>query len=358
MKTLETWEHAVASHCETGTTRNLLVHAGLRVTEPMIFGIGSGPTFYYLFFAKGPSTFPLLGIRNRPGSILANVCKLAGVRLHAKRFRTTDEAQARADALIDAGVPVAISVDMFYMKYMPAFMQIHAPFHFVVLVGREDGSYAVSDPYHEGIGILSSEDLRAGWETHAPFGQDNFLAHVESVPGEVDWKSVVKKAVRRTCRDMLLPPVVRNVFSFVGVEGIRTYGRSVRDWKRRYRGIVLREGILFEATAFEAQGTGGGAFRLMYGAFLQEVAGLYGSRELDELADRMVENGRCWREVSRRLVALGKKLPKDDGTYEEWLTGNGSALDEGLDEISRSVLKRADFEEGFFRDLRKAIDRA
>ncbi len=148
MNSIETYDHRVASHCETGSMRNLLVHGGMEITEPMVFGLGSGPAFYYLFFSKSHTSFPLVGIRNRPGSIIRNVSGLIGVDMFRKRYRTTAEAMREADRLIDAGTPVIACVDMYYMKYLPVFLHVHAPFHFIILVGHDDGSFLVSDPYH------------------------------------------------------------------------------------------------------------------------------------------------------------------------------------------------------------------
>jgi hypothetical protein len=354
MTIIDGYTHTVGSHCETGSVRNMLRTAGLEASEPMIFGVGSGPAFYYLFFAKGPSTFPLLGIRNKPGTIIKNVGKLCSIGVSSKAFATTDQAIEKANALIDAGTPVAACVDMYFMSYLPAFMHVHAPFHFILLVGRDDGSYVVSDPYSEELGVLTEEVLRTAWETHAPMAQDNLLVHVTSVPEQVDWMRAARRAIRRTCRDMLLPPVFRSIFGFVGIEGIRTYAKNIRRWTSTYRGVVMREGVLFDAVAFEAQGTGGGAFRLMYGAFLQEAAALFGSEALTELAGRMIEDGEGWREVSRRLVAVGKRLPLDEEAYDDWLTENRRELEEGLEDVARLVDERADVEERLFRDLGSA----
>ena len=69
MAIIEAYRHQLASHCESGTVRNLFNHSGVDVSEAMVFGIGSGPAFYYLFFAKGPSGLPLVGVRNPPGQI-------------------------------------------------------------------------------------------------------------------------------------------------------------------------------------------------------------------------------------------------------------------------------------------------
>ncbi len=357
MKTIETYHHKVASHCETGSVRNLLNHAGIEISEPMVFGIGSGPAFYYLFFARGPSGFPLVGIRNPPGSILRNTKKLCGYNFCYKKYKTTDQAIEKANQLIDSDIPVAVTIDMFYMKYLPSFLRVHAPFHFIILVGREGDSYAVSDPYHNEIGILKEEDLRAAWETHAPLAKDNFLAYLDGSPSQIDLKGPVQKAILKTCNNILLPPGIKNLFWFVGIQGIKTYAKKILLWPKEYKGVVLREGILFNAVGFEDQGTGGGAFRLMYGAFLQEVSQMFKSQEMDDLAIQMIEHGNCWRNISRKIIKVGKTIPIDNDEYPDWYDKNKDVLKDGLSEISNDFLDRALFEEQFFNNLRKAAKR-
>jgi len=352
-ETIPTYKHQVASHCESGTVRNLLNHGGLEVSEPMIFGIGSGPAFFYLFFVRGPSGFPLCGIRTPPGSILKSIRKRCNIDFFAKKYRSTDQAFERLGELLDKGTPVAVSVDMFYMKYLPSFMHVHAPFHFITLVGRKGDSYVVSDPYFEPLGELSKENLRAAWATHAPLAKDNFLSYVERIPSSINWEKAIVTGLKKTCNGMVLPPGIRSAFGFVGVEGMRMYAREVRKWPDKYSGSMLREGILFNAVAFEDQGTGGGAFRLMYGAFLQEAADIFGSRGLAEMADQMIEHGKAWRDISRLIIKAGKIVPMDDKKYEAWFGVHESELREKLAEISRLFSERADFERRFFTELKK-----
>lgn len=357
MKIIDNYNHKIASHCETGSVRNLLGHAGLEITEPMVFGIGSGPAFYYLFFAKGLNGFPLIGIRNPPGSILKNVAKYCRIEFFSKCYKKSAAALGKAHEMLDEQVPVAAIVDMFYMKYLPSFLHVHAPFHTILLVGREEDAYFVSDPYFEEIGRLEKEDLLAAWETHAPMAKDNFLAYVKKLPPSVDWRRVVKRAIRKTCDGMLLPPVVKKILAFVGVEGMHTYAKKIPRWPDKYRGAMLREGIMFNAVGFEEQGTGGGAFRLMYGAFLQEIGQLFNSSEMEDLAGRVIEHGQEWRNISRKLIRVGKPIPLDSEAYDDWYSKNGSTLRQGLGEISELFKERAEFERRFFGDLKTAAAR-
>ena len=354
MRLIESYRHQVASHCESGTVRNLLLHAGVDVSEPMIFALGSGPTFYYLFFVKGPSTFPLVALRNTPGSIFKRVSKLCGVDFHMKQYRSPRAAMAKADELIDRGTPVAAQVEMFRMKYLPSFMRVRAPFHFIALVGRDAQSYLVSDAYQASLNTLAREDLEAAWETHAPMAKDNLLVHLRKVPRHIDFKRGALASIRYCCSNMLLPRVVDRLFFFVGIEGMRTFARQMRRWPERYRGVRLREGMLFHAVCFEDQGTGGGAFRLMYGAFLQEAKEMFHSPALGELADRFIDHGRQWRKASRQIVELARPIPMEDEQYDDWALAHGRELQAGLDELGARFLGFAEVEAAFFRDLRRA----
>lgn len=357
MKLVDGYRHEVASHCESGSVRNLLRHAGLTASEPMIFGLGSGPLFYYLFFVKGINRWPLLGIRNQPGRIAANVGKLCGVDLELKAYPSARAGMEAADRLLDAGTPVAAVVDMFYMKYLPRFLRHHAPLHFIVLLGRDERSYAVSDPYFEEVATLDRTDFAAAWETHAPLARDNLLVRVRSVPSSVDWKTAARRAIRRTCKAMVLPPLVRRVFFFVGVEGMRKFAREMVRWPDRYGGSALREGMMFNALGFEDQGTGGAAFRLMYGAFLREAAELFGSSELRDLSRRIIAHGREWRAASRQLIVLAKQIPMPEEDYAAWYAENSRMLRDGLADLSRKWLAFADTEQALFGDLLRAAGR-
>ena len=354
------YAHQVGSHCESGSLRNLLAHAGTPISEAMAFGVGSGIHFYYLFPVRGPAVFPLVALRNKPSQLFRGFGRRTGVAVSVRQARTTTQALAEAERLVDAGTPVAIKVDMFHMRYLPAFLRVHAPFHFIVLVGHAGETWSVSDPYFQTVAPLAREDLVAAWATHAPMAKDNLLAHVApSPPGRrgpdaaraIDWHRAVKSAIGACCRAMLLPPLVRRLLFFVGVEGIRTYAKEMRRWPDRYRGCTLREGMLFQAIGFEDQGTGGGAFRLMYGAFLHEAAELFGSPALGELAERVIAHGREWRKASRRIIVLARGIPIDDAAYPGWEATHRGDFRAELASIADQFAAFADVEAGIFGDL-------
>jgi hypothetical protein len=357
MELIRGYDHRIAAHCESGSMRNLMVYEGADVSEELVFGIGSGPFFAYLWFVKIMSSFPLIGLRNPPGQIVQSVARDCGIRLFMTKYRTTDEALETANRMLDRGKPVAACVDMFYMTYLPAFMRVHAPAHFIVFLGREGDTYAVSDAYTEKIGHLDERNLRRAWATHAPMAPNNLLYYLEEMPARIDWRRAVLRGIKRTANRMLMMPVVRNLIPFIGIKGIDMFSKKMLGWPEQFHGRKLREGLWFMAATFEENGTGGGAFRMMYGAFLQEVAEMFDSDEMAALAARMVENGRLWRDASRALIRLGKKIPPHNGEYPQWYARNSGMVHESLREISSLYSERAEFERTFFTDLRDAASR-
>ena len=347
------YTHQIGSHCETGSMRNVMSHAGIEISEPMVFGLGSGVAFYYLFFAEGPSGLPMLGLRLPPGSVVKNIAERSGYRFFQKSYRSLDEGLAEVDRRLAAGKPVALSVDMFYMKYLPTFLHIHAPFHFIVIVGHEGEWYAVSDPYHATLGMLHVDDLRAAWQTNAQLAKNNFLFYLdeENPAPRPDLRAAALKAIRKTCKSMVLPPLIDKMMFFTGIGGMKTFANKIPTWPDKYRGVKLREGILFHAVTFEDQGTGGGAFRLMYGAFLQEVAALFDSEPLRKSAEALIAHGHAWKEISRRFIRVGKLVPMDNNAYDAWHKDNAEKLLGGLVGLKTDFLKLADFEQGFFKEL-------
>jgi hypothetical protein len=90
----------------------------------------------------------------------------------------------------------------------------------------------------------------------------------------------------------------------------------------------------------EETGTGGAGFRYMYAAFFHEAAGLFGSDELADLSKEMTAIGDNWREFSVTAARIIKQRGKTEETF---------AKAGGL------ILKCADREEAFFKNLQKVV---
>ncbi len=72
------FDHKQAAHCENGVTSNLLRFYQIKLSEPMVFGIGSGLFFSYMPFMK-LNDLPVVSFRPWPGMIFNRITKRLGL---------------------------------------------------------------------------------------------------------------------------------------------------------------------------------------------------------------------------------------------------------------------------------------
>ena len=83
-------------------------------------------------------------------------------------------------------------------------------------------------------------------------------------------KQAIKKGIKRNVFDMLHIPG-----PFAGVKGIAFTGKKIKKWRDK---LGLQKAGLYLAQLVRMQeeiGTGGGGFRYIYAAFLQEAYALF-----------------------------------------------------------------------------------
>jgi hypothetical protein len=90
----------------------------------------------------------------------------------------------------------------------------------------------------------------------------------------------------------------------------------------------------------EEIGTGGGGFRFIYAAFLQEAAVILENNTLKELAAEMTIIGDLWRDFAVNASRIYKNRSIQEDVYNT---------------IADELLTIADKEEVFFKKLKKAI---
>ena len=328
------YEHKMAAHCETGTVTGMLHHAGMDITEPMVFGISGGIFFAYLQTPKLP--FPTFVTRSMPGSIRKKIAKRLHVSFKTSKDREFNKAQQFLDTLIDLKTPVAIQVDMFYMDYIPAYMRAHFNGHYITVVGKENSSYTVSDCYYPNLAELSESSLQKAWFAKGDLAPHGLKYYAEHIPKEIDLPKAIIGGIKEACRNMLKLPI-----PFLGVKGIRLFAKKVVEWPKLVRDEEhLSHEIMMISAILEERGTGGAGFRFMYATFLQQAAKLLNNDELANLSKQMMEIGDRWRELSLHAARIGKK--HDLGP-------------ERLMELKEMILNRADDEEKFFNQLLKSV---
>lgn len=327
-ETAQPFEHRHAGHCETGVCAGLLRHSGLEISEPMALGLGNGLTFAHVPFFK-IGGLPLTSYRMRPGLINSTLAKMLGYRVHRERFRRPEAGMAALDAHLAAGRPVGAQTSVFWLPYFPATMRFHFNAHNLIVYGRSGGEYLVSDPVFEHPQRCPAAELAQARFAKGALAPKGLLYYPENVPAAVDYARLVPKAIRKTVNMMLRTPV-----PIIGVRAIRGLARRIEtlaDGDPRYARLYVGQIVRMQ----EEIGTGGGGFRFMYAAFLQEAGERLDSAPLRAASAQMTDVGDAW----RQFALAGARLVKDK---------NGGSR---LAELAAALRACADREEKVYRFL-------
>lgn len=329
--------HRQTAHCESGVTANMLKHYGFDLSEAMTFGLGAGLYFAWLPIIK-VNYLPLIAFRSPPGFIIRAASKKLGARFGKRSFRRPADAEAALDEKLAAGIPVGLQTSVFWLPYFPPAYRFHFNAHNLVVYGKEDGDYLVSDPTFEDPVRCPAADLsRARWAkgTLAPKGKMYWL---ESPPTVRDVRPLIPAAVRSVGKYMVDLPV-----GFLGAKGIRMLARRIALWPKKLGPKKARAYLAHIIRLSEEVGTGGAGFRFLYAAFLAESAKLLSEPLLKTGAVELAKAGDLW----RSFALDGARLIKNR-------TGDGlspSNLDAAYAGLSQTLLKVADAEAAVFADL-------
>jgi hypothetical protein len=332
---IDTFTHNMAAHCESGTLTALLKLKGLEISEPMIFGIGSGLYFGYL--SHTPSlNFPMFIIRTKPGQLRKKIAKRTDIKFKTQKFRNKAKAEETLDQLIAQKIPVAVQVDFYYMDYIPEWERVHANIHFITVVGKEGDEYIVSDSYYPKLAKLHKDKLSKARFAGGYMAPKGFMYYIESVPESIDYNTIIPKAIKNTINNMIgVQP------GFIGVRGIRLFSKKVQQWPKLTRDIDHLSHEIMKINVFlEDQGTGGGGFRYLYATFLRQASKFYNDKELDDMSKKMMEIGDGWRNISYFAAKIGKN--RDLGPDK-------------LKELGDMILDRANAEEKFYKELKQVV---
>lgn len=297
------FEHLQAAHCENGVTTNLLKSAGVnRLTEPLSFGIGSGIFFVHIPFLK-INNGPAIAFRTMPGLIFKRTCKSLGIPVVRKTFSSKQEAEKVLEECLQAGQAVGCQVGVYYLTYFPKEYRFHFNAHNLIVYGREDDRYLISDPIMENVTSLSRYELervRFAKGALAPRGQ-LYYPKQNMVITDEQMKAAIKHGIKKSVNDMLRIP-----FNIAGVKGIAGTGKKIKKWRvqlgQQKAGLYLAQLVRMQ----EEIGTGGGGFRYIYGAFLQEARAYHPFDELLEISTTFTKAGDLWRTAAVQAAGIYK----------------------------------------------------
>jgi hypothetical protein len=254
--------HTPGHHCGSTALRNLLAFHGVAISEEMAFGLGAGACFYYVALEQAS---PTRWFNGRTARLEENFDELTGGALELRTFeREDDGAWEAARAEVDAGRPVLLLTDLYYLDHYGN--SAHFPGHAVVLAGYDGEVAHLSDT---GFGELQTTRLESlDKARHSEHPAYPLAGHMFTVTGEVSperIRAAIPAAIGRAARAMVEP----EFREFSGLDAVRRLAADAGSWPE-----VAEDWqwcARFGYQVIERRGTGGGAFRLMYSRFLAEA---------------------------------------------------------------------------------------
>jgi len=305
------YKHYQHAHCESGVTANLLRHEGVDISEPLAFGIGAGMFFGHLPFLKVSGT-PGTTFRTWPGAIFKRATQRLGITMHTQRFPNPEKAMRALDDVLATGKPVGMLSSVYYLPYLPEAFRFHFNAHNLVVYGKENGEYYVSDPVLEQTTRIAPEDLaKARFAKGAPEPK-GFMYYVKSVPKEIHFEKAIQSGIKQTCFFMLSPPIpwFGNKAIFLLANKIQQYPKKLTPRKASlYLGNIIR--------MQEEIGTGGAGFRFLYAAFLQEAANILKRDDLQGFSQELTLIGDDWRNFAYNAARVMKDRKEGIVSFDE-----------------------------------------
>ena len=306
--------HTQSAHCECGVTANLINHAVKdgepKLSEALAFGIGQGIFFGYLPFIK-VNELPLTTFRCPVGKIFKSVTRALGIRVKWQKFASVPKAMDALDRELEQGHPVGCRTGGYWLPYFPPALRFHFNMHNIVVIGKEGDNYIISDPVFPDVVECPAKDLALARFAKGALAPKGSMYRITGVPDQIDLKPALLTGLKGAAKSMVKTPV-----PFLGTRGIRFLGKCVERWPQKFgdEKTVLLLGQLIRMQ--EEIGTGGGGFRFMYSAFLQQAAGILDEPRLITMAEQMTASGDQWRRFAVKAARHCKGRASQDDSVQ------------------------------------------
>lgn len=305
------FEHRQSAHCENGVVSNLLRFHGMEFDEPMVFGIGAGLFFSYFPFLK-MGGIPVTSFRTMPSYIFKRFANSLGIKVKSQTFSNEQKGMEALDALLEQGIPVGMLTSVFYLTYLPDAYRFHFNAHNIIVYGKENGKYLVSDPTLEGVTEILPEDLqRARFAKGIPEPKGK-LYYPVVFPKAYDLNKAMIKAIKHVAFFMAKTPM-----PILGANGIKYLANRMRNWPKK---LGPRKSVLWLGNVVRMQeeiGTGGAGFRFIYAAFLDKASVILKDEELFNMSKELTAIGDLWRAFAYEASRVCKNRKSDTVTFDQ-----------------------------------------
>ncbi|WP_182872827.1 MULTISPECIES: BtrH N-terminal domain-containing protein [unclassified Microbispora] len=283
-------------HCETTALGVLLRHEGLDLSEPMLFGLGSGLSFVYWDSKAMP--IPFLGGRVKPFELTRNLAARLELTLATEETTSSRKAWENVASRVDAGRPVGLQLDCYHLDYFRS--KVHFGGHVVAMYGYDEHEVYLVDTDQQGGAVRTGRDgLARARAERGPMTARNRSFTITLPARPLNWQDHIIPAIR-DCADAFLAAPIANL----GHRGIEKAGKLVPGWL--LRAAEPRRDLPQAALLMEKGGTGGALFRALYRDFLDECTRLIDDGGLRTGHRLYAEAAGLWTEVSVLIAKAGE----------------------------------------------------
>jgi hypothetical protein len=283
-------------HCETTALGVLLRHQGLDLSEPMLFGLGSGLSFIY--WDSKNMGFPFLGGRVKPFELTRNLATKLELELLVEETTSPRRAWENVTAPVDAGHPVGLQLDSYYLDHFRS--KVHFGGHVVAMYSYDDHNAYLVDTEQQGGAVSTSltslAQARAARGPMTARHRSFTLTTPKNLPSP---RGRIIPAIT-ACADAFLTPPIANL----GHRGIEKASKLVRTWLQRTDNP--QRDLPHAALLMEQAGTGGALFRNLYRDFLAECTELLDSSHLRTGHTLYTEAATLWTEAAALITQAGE----------------------------------------------------
>lgn len=288
-------------HCETTMLGNLLYNIDIKLSEPILFGIGEG--LGYIFFNMKLMDFPFIGGRIKQDLITQKVSKNLNLKLTVNETSSVKKAWYTVRENIDNGIPTGLKLDSYYLDYFSN--KIHFAGHYVTIYGYDDTYAYLIDTIQQGETVKATlENLQLARNAKGPMSSKNMSLTI-SKQGEVPpLKDILLPAIKRNAEEYLNPPIQN-----IGYKGIAKTTKEIFKWFESSKDIQGE--FTTQAMLMERAGTGGALFRNIYRDFLKESFELLKLDKLEQGYVNFIEIADLWTRVSSAFEKVGQTQKVD-----------------------------------------------
>ncbi|HET9577873.1 MAG TPA: DUF4872 domain-containing protein [Usitatibacter sp.] len=281
---LDGFPHIAGIHCSSSSIADILRYDGQPLSEAMVFGLGSGLGFILSTDARYSPAYRFNG---RALDLEGKFYALFGARLPwAGRWDP-----ATMERALRQGRPVIAQTDIAYLPYYDG---VHFPLHGIVVTGWDGAHARVADTYSGELQTIEAGQLRDALAGEgSPFMDPPFrFAPAPRIDAKID-ADTLGRAILVAAREMLEPAVAgTGIPAMRKLVGEHAAWRDSPDWAWSAR---------FAYQGIEKRGTGGGGFRRLYAAFLEESLPVLPAIGKVRAVARMRESAQRWSAMAQEL---------------------------------------------------------